>query len=114
MSRTKLASTLDRTSEIALEGIMSEQRLLLRPKHLSLFNEPGGGGGGGNFDPKSVPAEWLNTQVQNAIAKATGGKGLDGLVNNNKELLSEKQRLKAEYDALQGRLRHRWRHQPSH
>lgn len=76
------------------------------PKHLTLFNDPGGGGSGGpTFDPASVPADWLQAQVQNAIAKATGGKGLDGLVNNNKELLAEKKRLQEEYSGLQEKLK---------
>jgi hypothetical protein len=80
----------------------------LLPKHATMFEGEGGGeggGGGGSFDPKSVPQEWLNAQVQNAIAKATGGKGLDGLLNNNKELLSEKKRLQEEYQSLQEKLK---------
>jgi hypothetical protein len=80
----------------------------LLPKHATMFEGEGGGeggGGGGSFDPKSVPQEWLNAQVQNAIAKATGGKGLDGLLNNNKELLSEKKRLQEEYQGLQEKLK---------
>lgn len=82
------------------------------PKYMTTFNDAGAGddGGGGGappatFDPRSVDPAWLNAQIQNAIARETGGKGLTGLVNNNKELLAEKQRLKAEHDALQEKLK---------
>lgn len=83
----------------------------MAPKALGLLDDPGtgaggsGGGGTPTFDPKVVPADWLNAQVQNAIAKATGGKGLDGLVNNNKELLGEKQRLQQQFNDLQEKLK---------
>lgn len=81
------------------------------PKFLTLFNggEGGEGGGGGaatgDFDPASVPQDWLQAQVNNAIVKATGGKGLEGLVNNNRELLGEKKRLQEEYQGLQEKLK---------
>lgn len=82
------------------------------PKAMTLFNDPGAEGGGegggaatGDFDPSVVPQDWLQAQVQNAIAKATGGKGLDGLVNNNRELLNEKKRLQQEYQTLQEKLK---------
>lgn len=93
-------------------NLRSEALDPILPKSLTLFEGGAGGeggvGGGSSapaFDPKSVPADWLKTQVQNEIARATGGKGLDGLLNNNKELLSEKQKLRADLDQLHEKIK---------